>query len=418
MRIFYYGFFVLNLFALLFPVTLRANPISPLVVPEGLGMNIHFTHPKPGEMKMISELGVKWIRMDLFWDQTEKEKGVYDFSAYDHLFEVLERHGLKAVMILDYGNGLYPGGNPPTSPEGIQAFVKWATTAVQRYQGKGVLWEIWNEPNIPRFWGPEANVDEYIKLAQAATAAIKEVAPREALIGPATSHIPLDFLGRIFQSDLLEHWSAITVHPYRSKGPESAIHDIRKLRGLLKNNLPPGRDIPILSGEWGYSSALNNMGDETQAKYLSRMWLSNLANRVPLSIWYDWHDDGPDPQEHEHNYGMVEFPYAEGRNPVYTPKSAYLAAQTLIRKLRGFEFKERVFLGSFDDYILRFQKGTESAWAVWSTIQFKHTVEIPTGPGIFAVTKMKGTETKTIRVKGNTLTLSLYDSPRYIRRIK
>ena len=37
-------------------------------------------------------------------------------------------------------------------------------------------------------------------------------------------------------------------------------------------------------------------------------------------FWYDWHDDGPDPKEPEHHFGMVAYPYHEGRNPVYDPK--------------------------------------------------------------------------------------------------
>lgn len=45
-------------------------------------------------------------------------------------------------------------------------------------------------------------------------------------------------------------------------------------------------------------------------------------NDVPLSIWYDWHDDGQDPKEKEHNFGTVTWDYQ--------PKPAYLAAQTLI----------------------------------------------------------------------------------------
>ncbi len=50
------------------------------------------------------------------------------------------------------------------------------------------------------------------------------------------------------------------------------------------------------------------MDEETQAKLLARQWLSNLANDIPLSIWYDWRDDGPDPKEREHHFGMVRFP--------------------------------------------------------------------------------------------------------------
>jgi len=64
-----------------------AADLPGLVVPEGLGVNIHFTDPKPGEMDMLSQGGFRWVRMDFAWDATERERGRYDFSAYDRLGE-------------------------------------------------------------------------------------------------------------------------------------------------------------------------------------------------------------------------------------------------------------------------------------------------------------------------------------------
>ena len=62
-----------------------AIPSEPVVVPDGIGVNIHFTDPQPGEMKMIADAGFKWVRMDFAWNGTEREKGVYDFGQYDGL---------------------------------------------------------------------------------------------------------------------------------------------------------------------------------------------------------------------------------------------------------------------------------------------------------------------------------------------
>ena len=40
------------------------------VIPEGFGVNIDFTDPRPGEMKMLAEAGFRWVRMDLKWEAT------------------------------------------------------------------------------------------------------------------------------------------------------------------------------------------------------------------------------------------------------------------------------------------------------------------------------------------------------------
>ena len=42
------------------------------VIPDCLGVNIHFTDPKPGEMEMIAGAGFKWVRMDLVWGRAEE----------------------------------------------------------------------------------------------------------------------------------------------------------------------------------------------------------------------------------------------------------------------------------------------------------------------------------------------------------
>ena len=68
-----------------------ADLLTPPVVPTGLGVNIHFTAPQPGEMEMLARGGVRWVRMDFSWDATEREPGRYDFSAYDRLLGRLDQ---------------------------------------------------------------------------------------------------------------------------------------------------------------------------------------------------------------------------------------------------------------------------------------------------------------------------------------
>jgi hypothetical protein len=41
----------------------RALPLP--IVPDALGVNIHFTDPESGEMEMLAAGGFRWVRMDL-----------------------------------------------------------------------------------------------------------------------------------------------------------------------------------------------------------------------------------------------------------------------------------------------------------------------------------------------------------------
>lgn len=393
-------------------VPARHQSLPVPVLPDGLGVNIHFTDPRPGEMEMLAA-AFRWVRMDLIWEATEREKGVYDFSAYDRLAAALDRHGVRALFILDYGNRLYDGGLAPHTEEGRRAFARWAAAAARRFAGRGILWEMWNEPNIG-FWKPEPKVEDYVKLAAATGAAMAEAAPGEAYIGPATSQVDLAFLEECFKAGLLDYWSAVSVHPYRQTAPETAAADYRSLRRLIDRYAPEGKSIPILSGEWGYSVGWAGMSGEKQGRMLCRQWLFNVAGGVPLSIWYDWHDDGEDPKEPEHHFGTVRFPYRGGGSPVYEPKPSYRAAKALQEWLSGFTFGKRLAVGAPEDWVLLFVRGKEQKLAAWTTARRPRAVVIPARPGSFRVVSHEGEPLPAVVAGPGGLALTLDGAPRYL----
>jgi hypothetical protein len=84
------------------------------------GVNIHFTTGHEKDLDMIAAAGIKFIRMDFVWQNTEHTKGIYDCSAYDELTTNLKNRGLRALYILDYSNSLYEpevGSKDPVTGE-------------------------------------------------------------------------------------------------------------------------------------------------------------------------------------------------------------------------------------------------------------------------------------------------------------
>ena len=384
-----------------------------LTVPDGLGVNIHFTDPRPGEMEMLAAAGCRWVRMDFAWNGTEREKGKYDFRAYDRLLAAQERHKLRGLWILDYSNRHYDQGLSPASDEGRKAFARWAAAAARHFRGHGILWEMYNEPNIS-FWRPKPDVQQYAKLALEVGKALREAEPGEHYIGPATSLIDFPFIEACFKAGLLEYWSAVSVHPYRQKAPETVADEYARLRRMIDQYAPKGKKIPILSGEWGYSAAWKNFDEAKQGKMLPRQWLTNLANDVPISIWYDWHDDGPDPKEAEHHFGTVLHPYHSGREPVYDPKPAYLAAKTLTTALEGFSFDKRLALPSQEDYVLQFACQGKLRWAAWTTSASPRTISLPMPAGRYRVTGHTGQAMPPLTAGSDGLSVALTDAPQYL----
>jgi hypothetical protein len=394
---------------------------------------------------MLSEAGFRWVRMDLKWDLTEVVKGKYDFAAYDRLMAALDQYGLHALFILDYASPLYDKGAPPHTAEARQAFANWAVAAAKHFAGRDVIWETYNEPNIAQFWPPRPNVDDYVALALAVGRAFRESVPAEKLVGPATSGIDFDFLESCFKAGLLEYWTAVSVHPYRRSDPETAAQDYCRLQAMIETYAPVrtlsssdgakgvDRDsdstydsggaeakkaIPILSGEWGYSSTWRDLNDDRQGQLLARQWLTNAANGIALSIWYDWRDDGSNANEPEHHFGTVYNSYHEGRESVFDPKPAYLAAKTLTTFLRGYQFEKRQRVGGNDDYVFVFRKAGEVRIAAWTTASRARRIVIPLEPALYQSMTNTGQSGTVVQADQNGLAVNLTEAPVYLSRYR
>lgn len=412
--------------ALLMPCIAAAGLPEP-VLPATVGVNIHFTRGREKDLDLIAAAGFRVVRMDFTWQGIERQKGAYDWSAYDELTAGLERRGIRPYYILDYSHQLYedlvtikaPPYNKevqspaaPRKPESVAAFAKWAGEAAKRYRGRNVIWEIWNEPNI-KFWKPEPNVTNYTALALATCRSVRAADPDATIVAPGSSGFPWPFLEEFFRAGALEHLTAVSVHPYRDyrKGPETAGDDYARLRELIDKYAPASRkgNIPILSGEWGYATHDKGVSPDTQAAFLVRQQLFNLHEKIPVSIWYDWKNDGTDPAEREHNFGTVTHDLQ--------PKPAYTAIATLTTALQGSKFVRRIKTSSEADWVLLLAdaKGTHHL-AAWTTGS-PHETTIPLlgdAPAAFPRTYGMG-DVSRIHATDGCLTLSLAQLPQYIR---
>ncbi|MFO7973521.1 MAG: cellulase family glycosylhydrolase [Candidatus Hydrogenedentota bacterium] len=346
---------------------LRMKPVS-----QGAGVNIHFYQGNANDLFMLEESDLGIIRMDISWARAEQEPGKYDFSHYDQLVADMEARGIRILFIIDYGNPLYDDGLAPHTDQGRAAYARFCAALAAHFADKPIIWELWNEPNIS-FWKPEPNVDDYLAWCKAVVPAIREADPEACIIGPATSGFPIEFLEDCFKGGYLHLVDGISVHPYRGshQGPETARRDYDRLNAMIARYAAQqgiNKQFPILSGEWGYTTT--DISRELQGKFLPRQWLSNLSYGIPISIWYDWHDDGKDPEEREHNFGTVTWDYK--------PKPSYIAMRALIDELDGYMPAGTLPTDKESDFIAVFRKNTAYKLAVWTTEEASE-IRLPDG---------------------------------------
>jgi hypothetical protein len=363
---------------------------SRLVFPDIIGVNYGGGFG-PADMDEIAQkLGPVWVRVEMPWSGVEPRKGEYRLDNGLQLLRELHARKLKVLLILNYGNPAYqslPGEDPfvgPTTPEAVEGFARYAETLANAITKElpdlPIIYEIWNEPDYKLFWRPEPNAEHYVNLVKATAPRVRRAAPGRAIVGPATMSSKTKFIDRCIELGILEHIDALSVHPYRRTKdgggyPETVIPDYARVRGLMKAwfdaNGRPGKMVPLISSEWGYSETSLPDGagvtEEQQAQYFVRMMLVHAMEGLPVSIWFQW-QSGDDPNNVWSHFGLKR---KDG-----TPRPSLKAAEVMCRMLNGCEFAERIDLGAADRYGLRFRAEDRTVEVYWTTSE-----PFPLAPG-------------------------------------
>lgn len=331
-------------------------------------------------------------RMDISWSHVERERGVYEWeeSGYQSFIQQLLEAGVVPYLILSYGNTLYDnacpptdkhdGTCPPTTDAGREGFVNFTLAAMRKFQGRGIIWEIWNEPNGGT-WLPHTTPpgQDYAKLVLTVGAARHAAGlHNELLIGPATSGIDMAFIETVGRAGCLAFLDGLSVHPYRPGGPESVLESWDQLNVLIDKYYVPAsgngtRRPKIVSGEWGWASCADGQGravsctsgggvgmavtrSEQAARLVRQRYINDLAG-VAHSIYYDWQDDGPDAfpsLDSEFNFGTTLVSSETNGSFVGRPKPAYTAALASSRILGNCSFDERLSSSSPGSFALAY----------------------------------------------------------------
>ncbi|MFB8422105.1 cellulase family glycosylhydrolase [Priestia megaterium] len=347
-----------------------------LKLSETMGTNIHELQWS-ANFSLMNDYGVNVSRDALVWSIIEKKKGTYDFVHngeidYDNFVENMENNHLRPYLMLLYTNDLYNDHMALDNEQVKQGYVNWAAASAKRYKNKNIIWEIYNEPNGEWFWTPQENsAQNYADVVKRAAPLIRKNDPSGLVVAPALAEVEdwsLEWLEDTFKEGILDYVDAISVHPYRTSNPETVVESYEKIRSLVAKYTT--RDIPLISGEWGYSNVpnWNNQGasyivaDELQqAQYNTRMLLINQSQNIRTSIVYDWKDDGQDNTLVEHHFGLMNYDQA-------TPKQAGTAFKVLSDTLGEYQFSERVDIGSDNDYLMKYTSNKkQTAYAFWTT---------------------------------------------------
>lgn len=213
------------------------------------------------ELDAVSETGGEWLRVMVDWSSVEKTKDTYDWTITDRVIGAARSHGLKVLSIVSTtptwarrGGALGATYAPPSNPATLGEFMR---AFIHRYPDV-THHEIWNEPNLPIFWGALANPAEYTALLKGAYTAIKEVQPSSTVVaaGLSPGAGAVDFITRMYTAGAKGYFDATAMHPYVfSKGIDSTPNGWTETQQI--------RSVMVANGDAAKKIWLTEMGAPT-----------------------------------------------------------------------------------------------------------------------------------------------------------
>jgi hypothetical protein len=364
------------LFSLAASAQVNPQAASPQMDRFLVGACTHFSQGKglvELNLASLQRAGIRSIRDEVSWSAIEREKD--KLLMPDRFNEYVRRvadMGVNVLLILDYSNRYYDDGDRPRSPEAIEGFCNYAEFVVKHFGRHVRLYEIWNEWDIgiglPQQHNKGGSAEDYVKLLQAVYPRIKAADPGVTVIaGACTSGaVHKGWLEDIVKLGALDSCDAISIHSYNysdkfpERGPEACSAWMTGVQEMLRKH-HDGKDVPFYVTEMGWPTHTGKHGTdpELSASYLARLYL--LARTSPSFKglwWYDFQDDGWNPQYNEDNFGLVR--------PDLTPKPSYHVMAHISPFVWQGQYVDRVTTADGNLWVLRFKMGREDMWALWA----------------------------------------------------
>lgn len=291
--------------------------------------------------------GADFIRSTILWMNIEKTRGQWNWSYPDCYMTILKKYHLRWAPILwcpprwATASDWTPTYQPVMKQFGFPRpdYALWTTyvrNCMSRYGRDLRVVEIWNEPDIPGF--ANFTPEEYAELLKRAYAAIKQEHPQiqvstcgyTCLPGQHPRMVFPDFMPRSLEA-ARGNYDIHSIHLH-SLFPEYA-NNIREFLALRKQwNI----NVPWAANETAVSASVCTR--TIQAEILFEKMIFSQAKGAVAYVWHNMIDLGRDPQNKEHNFGLLD--------NALQPKPAYLAYCTTTRLFRGAELERDL---SFED---------------------------------------------------------------------
>jgi hypothetical protein len=237
---------------------------------------------------------VNLVRVEFPWRFIEPQRGVYDWARADLIVNEANVYHVGLQPVVVYTPAWAGAPNAAPAPPDFQAFM---TALVGRYHASIHVWELWNEPDLDKYWsaGESAYVDTILIPGYQGVKSADATA-QVVLGGPSGPNS--DWLNAIYDAGGGDSFDIIGWHSYSSV--DDILSGARDVQQLLVDHQQASK--PQWLGEFG-------TGDEgAQSSLLTGVLTAHSP--IAQAFWYNLRDEDamsccPPKVEASGNYGLT-----------------------------------------------------------------------------------------------------------------
>jgi arabinogalactan endo-1,4-beta-galactosidase len=276
------------------------------------------------EIALLRAAGVRWIRASVNWAGLEPDRkgdlNEWLLAEYDYAVERAHAAGIEVLMPIADGVPYWASADPAKRvdeagdrswevtyrPTRAADYGDAVRLVVEHFSALGVdTYQIWNEPNHPRFWPSGPDAAEYLPLLREGYQAAKEADPGATVLLGGLSKSDFYYLEDLYRLGGGAYFDAVAVQPYTYGVDPTAswhgVHDWEDPDRISINAFPAIKEVrasmvafgdaekDVWLTEFGYSTTTEDGGVTPfrQAAYLRKAY--RYVERFPWVAGLFWY---------------------------------------------------------------------------------------------------------------------------------
>ena len=320
------------------------------------------------EAKAMRMIGARYLRNGLPMFSLMPKPDRFQPEKADAITDVFQAHGIERIAAIGYSARWALRDPAAASEKRFMAFApeadawrRYCALVFRHFKGRVRYYEMWNEVDISGF----CRFDEktYAELSAIAAEELQKEDPEAVLMSSGFAAMKTE-RGNFQERAMRCAGKYFSVHCFHGHGPFPSFREM-----IDANLLPMRRRLGISYPWYAHETALTSagFGESVQAATLWKKLLFSWARGSVGYTWYNLIDKGTNPDNAEHNYGLLTHDLH--------PKAAFVAYNTLTSLFGapGTRFV-RQYRSEPGVWILEFRNGKELLIAAWSETYGVHNI--------------------------------------------